>query len=59
MSYCTDIQRIFKSLNLALPPFNAQGFEVNSPVDGRLLAKVTAHTAVSYTHLTLPTSDLV
>jgi aldehyde dehydrogenase (NAD+) len=44
MSYCTDIQSIFKSLNLALPPFNAQGFEVNSPVDGRLLAKVTAHT---------------
>ena len=43
MSYCTDIQSIFKSLNLALPPFNAQGFEVNSPVDGRLLAKVTAH----------------
>jgi len=44
MNYCTDIQSIFKSLNLALPPFNAQGFEVNSPVDGRLLAKVTAHT---------------
>ena len=44
MSYCTDIQSIFKSLNLGLPPFNAQGFEVNSPVDGRLLAKVTAHT---------------
>ena len=44
MSYCTDIQSIFKSLNLALPPFNAEGFEVNSPVDGRLLAKVTAHT---------------
>jgi aldehyde dehydrogenase (NAD+) len=44
MSYYTDIQSIFKSLNLALPPFNAQGFEVNSPVDGRLLAKVTAHT---------------
>ena len=44
MSYCTDIQSIFKSLGLALPPVNAQGFEVNSPVDGRLLAKVTAHT---------------
>ncbi|MEY4301602.1 MAG: hypothetical protein RJB06_9, partial [Pseudomonadota bacterium] len=44
MSYCTDIQSIFKSLNLALPPVNAQGFDVNSPVDGRLLAKVTAHT---------------
>jgi aldehyde dehydrogenase (NAD+) len=44
MSYCTDIQSIFKSLNLALPPFSAQGIEVNSPVDGRLLAKVTAHT---------------
>jgi aldehyde dehydrogenase (NAD+) len=44
MSYCTDIQSIFKSLNLSLPPFNAQGFEVNSPVDGRLLTKVTAHT---------------
>jgi len=44
MNYCTDIQSIFKSLNLALPPVNAQGFDVNSPVDGRLLAKVTAHT---------------
>ena len=44
MSYCTDIQSIFKSLNLALPPVNPQGFDVNSPVDGRLLAKVTAHT---------------
>jgi len=44
MSYCTDIQSIFKSLNLALPAVNAQGFDVNSPVDGRLLAKVTAHT---------------
>jgi len=44
MSYCTDIQSIFKSLNLALPPVNAQGFDVNSPVDGRVLAKVTAHT---------------
>ena len=44
MNYCTDIQNIFKSLNLALPPANAQGFDVNSPVDGRLLAKVTAHT---------------
>ena len=44
MSYCTDIQSIFKSLNLALPPVNAQGFDINSPVDGRLLAKVTAHT---------------
>ena len=44
MSYCTEIQVIFKSLNLALPHLNAQGFEVKSPVDGRLLAKVTAHT---------------
>ena len=44
MNYCTDIQSIFKSLNLALPPVNAQGFDVNSPVDSRLLAKVTAHT---------------
>jgi len=44
MNYCTDIQSIFKSLNLALPPVNSQGFDVNSPVDGRLLAKVTAHT---------------
>ena len=44
MSYCTEIQAIFKSLNLALPHLNAQGFEVKSPVDGRSLAKVTAHT---------------
>jgi len=44
MSYCTDIESIFKSLGLALPTSNAQGFDVHSPVDGRLLAKVTAHT---------------
>ncbi len=44
MSYCTDIQSIFKSLGLALPPIHAQGFDVHSPVDGRLLAKVSAQT---------------
>lgn len=44
MSYCTDIQNIFKSLDLVLPPIHAQGFDVHSPVDGRLLAKVSAQT---------------
>lgn len=44
MSYCTDIQNIFKSLDLVLPPVHAQGFDVHSPVDGRLLAKVSAQT---------------
>lgn len=46
MSYCTDIQNIFKSLDLVLPPVHAQGFDVHSPVDGRLLAKVSAQTDV-------------
>jgi len=44
MSYCTDIQNIFKSLDLVLPPIHAQGFDVHSPVDGRLLARVSAQT---------------
>ena len=41
---------------------NKQGFRVTSGVtltDGELKNETTDYTTVSYTHLTLPTSDLV
>ena len=40
MSYCTDIQTLFKTLGLAAPPDSADGMEVRTPLDGSPLARV-------------------
>ncbi|MFZ4743097.1 MAG: aldehyde dehydrogenase family protein [Betaproteobacteria bacterium] len=42
MNYCTDIRSIFNTLGVPLPSEKPKGFEVFSPVDGRLLGQVAA-----------------
>jgi aldehyde dehydrogenase (NAD+) len=44
MTYCTEIETIFKTLGLAAPTDSVGGIAVHTPIDGSLLARVAVST---------------